>query len=785
MKATTSVSNAARNRVRERADEIVHSLRTIAKGRPGDAEPDETRSRAVVQVRKGVTFEKAQQIARAGGPEAVWGKTIDFVGVAFFELGQHAARSVCRIATRAGQGVGTGFLISPHLLMTNNHVISSASAALGMVAEFDYELDIGGAPRAVTRFTLAPGQTFITDDRDDLDFTVVAVGQRISGPRAITAFGYLPVSEARNKHVLGDIVNIIQHPDGRFKEAVVRENQVVSRCGTVLHYVTDTEPGSSGSPVFNVMWDVVALHHWGGPHRELYDEKGLRVPRTVNEGVRISAIVLDLKTRKATLAEPARGLLNEAMKLGVDNAPAPAHNDEAADRAGQHDDERAVVAVTVAPDGTATWRIPLAVSVRLGGGPGNGTTTPTPPAEPGPATPPDNGPPGGEVRLEIDEDYGRRSGYDPAFLQSVGIPLPKLSSNQKKVAAKNREPLDGDEPTWLRYEHFTIVMNGKRRLAFFSAVNIDGSRSKDVDRTTGQIADASGPAADEDEAAEATELWFSDRRIDDHDQTPPDFYSSQTTIDATGTPIVDRQTSDHRNRMFQQGHLTRRQDPLWGLDEVVIRANADTFHVTNRSPQVGYFNMGIWKSAEEAKKHFGGNLHWRAIEEYVLQNARADLKRVTVFTGPIFDDANDLPWSRGRDDMTGFKVPREYWKLVLRVDHGQLHATALIADQTPLIDFMPELRGVTDEEARPVLFDKVKKYLVSVAELERRTGLDFGPAVAGADTFTSRGGGEAARRLVKNVEDVSFDRPAGNGRARPRRAATRRRAPARPRTKKR
>jgi endonuclease G len=361
------------------------------------------------------------------------------------------------------------------------------------------------------------------------------------------------------------------------------------------------------------------------------DEKGLRVPRTVNEGVRISAIVLDLETRRAALAAPARGLVDEAMKLGIDKAPTPAQN-EAADGAKRYDDGHAVVAVTVAPDGTATWHIPLAVSVRLGGVPGAARAEA--PAEPAPSPPPDDAPPGGEAKLELDEDYSNRSGYDPAFLQSVTIPLPKLSSDQEVVAATNKEPRDGDDPTWLRYEHFTVVMNGKRRLAFFSAVNIDGSRSKDLDRETGKITDASGPADDEDEAAEAAELWFSDRRIDDHEQTPPDFYSGQTTFDAAGRRIVNRQTSDHRNRMFQQGHLTRRQDPLWGLDEVVIRANADTFHVTNRSPQVGYFNMGIRKSDEEAKKHFGGTLYWRALEEYVLQNARADRKRVTVFTGP-------------------------------------------------------------------------------------------------------------------------------------------------------
>ena len=40
----------------------------------------------------------------------------------FLPLGAERARAVGRIVTQTGAGVGTGFLISPRLLMTNNHV---------------------------------------------------------------------------------------------------------------------------------------------------------------------------------------------------------------------------------------------------------------------------------------------------------------------------------------------------------------------------------------------------------------------------------------------------------------------------------------------------------------------------------------------------------------------------------------------------------------------------------------------------------------------------------------
>jgi endonuclease G len=272
--------------------------------------------------------------------------------------------------------------------------------------------------------------------------------------------------------------------------------------------------------------------------------------------------------------------------------------------------------------------------------------------------------------------------------------------------------------------------------------------AKNYDRNTGVISDPHEEDEGDGEQAEAAERWFSDRRIDSSEQTPPKLYEGQTAFDAAGQPIADRRTSAHRNRMFQQGHLTRRQDPLWGDDDTVIRANADTFHVTNRAPQVGFFNMGIRKSGGEAA-HAGGQLHWRAMEDYVLNNAIADKSRVTVFTGPIFDDQHDIPWDRGMPGMQGFKAPREFWKVILRIENGVLRATALSADQTPLIDYVPEI-SMSDAELRRVSFSKVKRYHVSVVEIEQRTAIDFGAAVRAADTHP---GGE--RREVHSLNDLT------------------------------
>jgi S1-C subfamily serine protease len=163
MNAPTWIANAARARVRADANEIKRSLRAIADGRPGDAEPDETRRAAVLAARCRMPIEAARREAPKTGPEAIWGKTIDFVGVNFFERGRRAGQPVCRV-TRGGQGFATGFRISPHLIITNNHVIGAPAAAAEMAVEFDYELDIAGLPREVTRFALAP-DLFVPNQR--------------------------------------------------------------------------------------------------------------------------------------------------------------------------------------------------------------------------------------------------------------------------------------------------------------------------------------------------------------------------------------------------------------------------------------------------------------------------------------------------------------------------------------------------------------------------------------------------------------------------------------------
>ena len=209
----------------------------------------------------------------------------NFLSVNFLYKGARLAHSVCRIEMKAsGRWLawGTGFLIAPNLVMTNHHVFEEAAWAENARLLFADELDIDDNPIGYTKVHLKSQKLFTADA--NLDFAVCMV----EGNPA-EDFGFIKLDGSFSKVSRHDRVNIIQHPNGRRKEVVLQDNKVERVKKTLLLYRADTQPGSSGSPVFNNGWELVALHHAGGE----------RDPETKawrnNEGIRISSIVNHLK----------------------------------------------------------------------------------------------------------------------------------------------------------------------------------------------------------------------------------------------------------------------------------------------------------------------------------------------------------------------------------------------------------------------------------------------------------------------------------------------------------
>jgi endonuclease G len=256
--------------------------------------------------------------------------------VAFLEEGALRQRAVARLPKYdprypLGTPWGTGFLVSKSLIMTNNHVIRSESEANDILVQFNYQMDYNGVPQPIDTWRLDPDAFFYTDA--SLDFTLVRVkGKKTfilrndwsNLARIIRAAGIesediepallddlvagikyrllrYPGSKWGHLQLLktvsyaqGQLLNCIQHPAGRMKEIAVQKNSVTEIFTDRVHYTTDTQPGSSGSPMFNNEWDLAALHHAAGD----------RDPTTNawidNEGMRIDSIVTHLRNEFST-----------------------------------------------------------------------------------------------------------------------------------------------------------------------------------------------------------------------------------------------------------------------------------------------------------------------------------------------------------------------------------------------------------------------------------------------------------------------------------------------------
>ena len=294
-------------------------------------------------------------------------------------------------------------------------------------------------------------------------------------------------------------------------------------------------------------------------------------------------------------------------------------------------------------------------------------------------------PPQAEEAIVVDPDYDNRPGYDPSFLETIDVPLPRVSKAMEQDTARVRSQKNGD-PFELAYYHYSVYMNKRRRTAWFSAANVDGDHRPDIGKRRG-------------------DRWYADPRILRSEQIGQEAFE----------PGIDR------------GHLTRRQDTAWGDDVAsATLANNDTFHFTNCSLQASPFNQGRDR--------------WQGLEQFLLeQHARKERRRMVVVTGPLFA-ANDPIYKNDRMNYS-VRCPLQFWKICVLIRRdGTPSATGFVLGQEDI----QNLPGF--EEA----FD-VAATQISVADLEERTGLDFGD-IKKFDHFAS--GGAPGTLELPGVEGV-------------------------------
>lgn len=301
-----------------------HAIRLVLAGRALELERerDPERLKGFIARQAGVDLEVAAALIEGAPPETL-GLTPEQTARArnaaevnpevphvFAEGAQRATRAVGRLVGRnSGAGQGTCFMISPRLLATAGHALRDEAMVGRRLVEFNFA-KVGDQAEIHARFSLDPAKLFLPLKQFGLDCSLVALGGFLEG----TPFtpSHCPLDGGRFKHALGFFANVIHHPDG-LPELVLRDNRLIDRDESVLVYRTRTQPGSSGSPVFNDQWEVIAVHFWGRTVRTLNLCKNVRVVDRVNRGVRASAIVTQLTAMFPTLSDEQQELLVEAI----------------------------------------------------------------------------------------------------------------------------------------------------------------------------------------------------------------------------------------------------------------------------------------------------------------------------------------------------------------------------------------------------------------------------------------------------------------------------------------
>lgn len=729
-------------RLLEAGPVALKTLSLMSTGNPQSAEPDLKRRHAseirqVESMSGGIIDD-----ANLGGAEATKLGRSNLLPVSFLSLGLRVSKAVARIRVPATDQTGSGFLCGPGLFITNNHVLASPQSAQSARVEFDFTAEDGVQPSV---FELDPNRCFITSPVEDLDFTIVSIGNSISGNNLISSFGYCPLSGAGSKHAIGDFANIIQHPNGLEKQIAIQDNLIASRTAqdgteqSVLHYFADTEPGSSGSPVFNNAWQVIALHHWGVAMHDIQSNSDFR-PESVNQGIRISRIVKQLNNRLPSLSSQSRGLISSMLELGrtqSSDRAAAALRGFAPPLIQSSADNGSVTPQRIATSTGSSIVIPIEVSISV-----EGAVSAAPPSNSSIVSSLER--PGAETSLPKTGE-----GYRTDFLDHHQIKLPRMRGRRVNdislLLKPERYPTAGIGE--LQFTHFSVVMNKTRRLPWFGACNVDGSVLFGIndDRAIYRYADqdVSIFAA---RGAEGGYGWRRDLRIAKSEQTPNDWYTGKNAL-------VPRDGTDDSERYiaiadFDRGHMVRRTEPIWGEDFAGQSANYQTFNVVNAAPQAPEYNRD--KTRDPASIEVGEETRsWYGMEVAILRIATNEDRKFNVFTGPLFEDADPF-YASGKLGVSDCQVPLAFWKVAIWEDGEHLKSLAMLASQ----DWALRPGGGAESLSQPEELFRLRDFLTKVSTLERKTGIDFGSNVRDADVLRTIHASRLRKMSLEDFQDI-------------------------------
>ncbi|BAZ68426.1 nucleoside phosphorylase-like protein [Fischerella sp. NIES-4106] len=154
-----------------------------------------------------------------------------------------ARNTVGRIESPIGNAIGTGVLIKNNLLLTCNHIFSKTQVKKAWV-RFGYK--IGSYESAKDIFELD-----LITSHNRLDFSILKINGQVS--QKVISVNETALLDS------GQEIRIIHHPHGN--------PVVISDLGQILKVGEDyidhnlkTDDGSSGAPIFNRQWELIAIH---------------------------------------------------------------------------------------------------------------------------------------------------------------------------------------------------------------------------------------------------------------------------------------------------------------------------------------------------------------------------------------------------------------------------------------------------------------------------------------------------------------------------------------------
>ena len=231
--------------------------------------------------------------------------TVGLQTITWLRAGMERARSVALIRGPGGRGIGTGFLVRggdlhPALgdelvVVTNAHVVSELQDDSGIEPDqalitFDAQNGTAGTQAYYRVQKLLWGSP-----KQHLDTSLLRLDP------AVQSIAPCPIAKSLPPLNNDQRVYVIGHPKGGELSFSLQDNELLDHEGPpagapsqpercLIHYRAPTEPGSSGSPVFNEApdWQVIGLHHAGGEYvRKLNGRSGTYA---ANEAIWIQSI---------------------------------------------------------------------------------------------------------------------------------------------------------------------------------------------------------------------------------------------------------------------------------------------------------------------------------------------------------------------------------------------------------------------------------------------------------------------------------------------------------------